>query len=644
MSSRQLAVAIAALILQLLPTFADNVITNIMSPVVSYQYYDSLGEDTNSQIISFGVSYQYFDWPGNDVLNSKSSPLVSYYYPLLDTPPLKIIPTNRTPTAAETTLVLAALPTSLQLLAYHGGVFTTNLTSIDPSKMTIVLTHGWGSDPNAWGTNLAAVLSAYLSNPKPNIVAWDWSLVAKSAVYDPGIPAAQTGDQGRSLGAMLLRTLGANYSKPIHFIGHSLGTLVNASAANYLHGDRWAQEDVSPAPWAGTNTQMTLFDEAEAATGKSGFFQAIATILDMNGNPLSRKTSYYHPLPKQFAWSDNFVSAFGLLHPESVNVILTNGFPTDAANLTALVSELAAFHGYPINWYDETIQTDISTMGFLWSFERGGWFSQAPGAGSVYVQGSSEWNLSATDWNYGTNFLAARFQAYRNSLAYALTGETPNSVAVNGNGLGESAFDIFVMFLFAGPANSSPAPQIRQHSFGISANDENTGTTTPACAWIPLVVPTSAVSMSFDYKIQGDWRGDTLAAAFNGTNVLSLPGSQIETNVLFNSGAIDVSAFGGHTNELFIGIIGSSSTNAQLVLQNISFYSPEPPFLLAQLSGRSYVLTWPLSTSDWQLEATVNLTTNSWVIVTNIATIVNFQNTVTDEISGASRYYRLKIQ
>ena len=105
-------------------------------------------------------------------------------------------------------------------------------------------------------------------------------------------------------------------------------------------------------------------------------------------------------LPKHLAWADNYVSAFGLLHPEAANVILTDGSPTDAPNPLGLYNELQAFHGYPMNWYDETIQTDVSAMGFLWSFERGGWFSQAPKTNSVYVQTGSEWNLSASNWNY----------------------------------------------------------------------------------------------------------------------------------------------------------------------------------------------------------------------------------------------------
>ena len=102
-SLRQLAL-IAALFLQLLPVFAD-VITNVMSPIVSYQYSEDFSSEaltnggvispfvsyqylenfsaaalTNGGIMSPIVSYQYYEWPGNGILNLLSSPVVSYYY------------------------------------------------------------------------------------------------------------------------------------------------------------------------------------------------------------------------------------------------------------------------------------------------------------------------------------------------------------------------------------------------------------------------------------------------------------------------------------------------------------------------------------------------------------------------------------
>jgi len=557
--------------------------------------------------------------------------------------PIIVLQTNRTPTKAEASgPVLIPQPTPSQLKAFVGGSFTDSLSALDTNHMTVVMTHGWNSDPNGWATNMAVLMIANLGAALPNIVAWDWRDAARSSTDQPGTPAKWTPDQGFDLGQALANALGPNYSKPIHFIGHSLGTLVNAYAADYLHGNGFA--------W--TNTHITLFDEAEAATDMTWFGSDIDTLIGMNGNPLSPKPYYYYPLPKQFLWADNYVSAFGLLHTNAVNVILTNNYPANAPTVSGWFDALTTFHGYPIPWYNETIQTNISALGFLWSFERGGLFSQAPKIGTAYLQAGSEWHLSVTNWDYGTNLLNARFQAYRNSLAYAITGKTPGSVAVNGHGFAEyyttglvgpvdRVFDNLVLWLMTTPANISQ--QIQAHMLSLGPNAATSITNVPAYAWIPLAVPTNAISISFDYKIQGDWKSDSLAAAFNGTNVLSLPGSQIGTNVLFNSGPIVVSAFAGQTNELFIGIVGGTSTNAQLTVQSLAFSISSPPLLQAQMSGSNHVLTWPLSAAEYILQKSSKLSdTNSWSFVTNVPAIVNLQNVITNPAADGAGFFRLK--
>ena len=49
---------------------------------------------TNGGIMSPIVSYQYYEWPGNGILNLQYSPTVSYYYQFLDAPVLNIISTT----------------------------------------------------------------------------------------------------------------------------------------------------------------------------------------------------------------------------------------------------------------------------------------------------------------------------------------------------------------------------------------------------------------------------------------------------------------------------------------------------------------------------------------------------------------------
>jgi hypothetical protein len=677
---------VAALLLQLLPTFADDVITNIMSPIASYQYPDSFSSEsltnggvispfvsyqylenfsaaalTSGGIMSPIVSYQYYEWPGNGILNLQYSPTVSYYYQFPDAPVLNIISTNRTPTIAESTpAYLISPPPPSQLMAYHGGIFTANLASIDPNQMTIVLTHGWIPTlpligpviPNGgvvgWPTDVAAQLRAN-GITSANIVAWNWTNVATSSLTDPKQAGSQTPQQGIALGQALLNALGPNYSQPIHFIGHSFGTLVNAYAANYLQGANFAGEPISPTPWPAANMQMTLFDEAEVGANKDFSLnsQDLADLANANVNILTA-SPYYHPLPKQFAWADNYVSAVGILQSNAANVILINGFPNNAPDPETWFYDFAAFHGYPISWYEQTIQEDgASLMGFRWSFETGGWFSQAPTNGSVFLQTDNGLGLSSMTWHDGTNFVNQRLQGYRGGLVNAVNNQVPGLVTANGSVNGQivgalPAFDAFILSFFTSSANNSPAPQFKAHPLGQPADNQNSANV-PAYAWMQLAVPTNAVSMSFDYIIQGDWQSDSLAAAFNGTNVLLIAGDTIQTNVTFSSGSIDVSDFAGQTNEFFIGIVGGTSTNAQLTVENLAFSITTPPSLQAQMSGGNLMLSWPMSAQGFSLQTTTNLAdSNSWVTLTNVSAIVNLQNAVTNPVSGGAQFYRLK--
>jgi hypothetical protein len=166
---------------------------------------------------------------------------------------------------------------------------------------------------------------------------------------------------------------------------------------------------------------------------------------------------------------------------------------------------------------------------------------------------------------------------------------------------------------------------------------------TPAYAWIPLSIPSNAVSMSFDFMLQGNGNQDSFQAALQGTNILSLEASLIQTNVTLNSGLINVSQYAGTNVALFLGIVGGTSTNAQLTVSDIQFYSAALPALQAQVLSNKLIASWPLSAAGFTLQTSTNLTaTNSWTTVTNVPAIVNLQNAVTNPVSGGMRFYRLK--
>ena len=82
--------------------------------------------------------------------------------------------------------------------------------------------------------------------PAVNVVAWDWRIPANRRVP---IPIVEAACQGPKLGAALQGALGTGYSQPVHFIGHSLGTIVNSRACDYLHGGGSSRFPKAAPPW-----------------------------------------------------------------------------------------------------------------------------------------------------------------------------------------------------------------------------------------------------------------------------------------------------------------------------------------------------------------------------------------------------------
>jgi sugar lactone lactonase YvrE/pimeloyl-ACP methyl ester carboxylesterase len=552
--------------------------------------------------------------------------------------------TNRQATVAE--IGQSTIDPNSQLQVYTNGAFKSNV-GLDPNKMTIVLTHGWNSSFGDWPAAMAALFVLGSRTPTPNIVAWDWQKDAKSDLLHIYVPVGNIPKQGDALGKELLAQLGPNYSQPIHFIGHSFGTLVNARAADYLHGDGPC---VPCRPAKGVdaflpaNTQMTLFDEAELAPDLMNDVLA-ATEAIITGVPMPIQPFYGSAMPKQSRWADNYISAVGLLHLDAANVIFTRGLPGLEADFAAWSSAVTAFHGYPYGWYELTVPVcSAGLMGDQWSFEQSG-FASAPATSSVFLQtaGVSPLDLAPTDMLSGAAVVLARFEEEAASLGIAAGGSVVNAVVqVSGQVLGSVGSDLSSLYVrlqtglggLFGP-NGLP-PNFPKGGGGGG------GTNAPACAWIPLSVPSNAVSMSFNFMVQGDGQDDSFAVALGGTNVLSLAMGLIQTNVTLSSGLIRVSPWAGQTVELFLGIVGGTSTNASLTVGGISFYGVVPPSLQAQASGSNLVVTWPVSADGYALETSTSLTgTNSWAPVTNVPAIVNFQNTVTNEISAGSRFYRL---
>jgi pimeloyl-ACP methyl ester carboxylesterase len=555
------------------------------------------------------------------------------------TPPT-LVPTNRTPTSAE-----IGIQTSGSFKVFTNGVFT-NGVALDSSKLTIVLTHGWNDSSDTWPSNMASQFVA--AGISANLVAWDWRDDAKQSL--PEWALVKTPDQGLSLGKSLLQNLGAGYSQPIHFIGHSFGTCVNAAAANYLEANGYSS----------ANMQMTLLDEAELGN-------------DLRiVSPTTWNYWWIKPLPNSFAWSDNYVSLVGELqdNPNNVNVILTEGQPgAFYISADALWNDIKAYHGVPCQWYGRTITDPMgSVMGDIWSFERNSTFTSPAGGTCFEQQGSGLIlnQISRADANALRCLNSISFARDLGELGTLKVVDAPVQIVndvtatvtetalMDPNPISETTPATIGISTYAPATPDYWTPQLtlQNHPFNPGSNlkplgvhplDDSSSPNTPAYAWLPMTIPTNATSMSFDFMLQGDGAGDSFDVAINGTNVFSLATSLIQTNVTLNSGLIDVSQYAGTNVELFLGIVGGASTNTILTVSGIRLYSVMPPLLQAQMSGNNFVLSWPLAASGCVLQTSTNLMdTNSWTEVPNVPAIVNLQNAVTNSASDGARFYRLK--
>lgn len=114
---------------------------------------------------------------------------------------------------------------------------------LDPSKPTIVVTHGWQpGTPDPWWTGMATdIANRKIAGVNPpdrdtygethNIVAYTWADAFNDAFLEVD---ATVPNHGSALGTLLRQGLGAGYNDDIHFIGHSFGSGVNAHAVNLL--------------------------------------------------------------------------------------------------------------------------------------------------------------------------------------------------------------------------------------------------------------------------------------------------------------------------------------------------------------------------------------------------------------------------
>jgi len=750
---------------------ADDAITSVMSPIVSYQYPEDLGtevlanggvqsplvsfqylEDYSSAALTSGgimspiASYQYYEWPGNDILNLQSSPVVSYYYQfsgslgaaflhgrVTDTKGVPLAGATVTamifllPVAQATTdangnyelpsveagnYLLSALDSthqiSMRVLTFNastaeqdfqlmllppqpatqqvarsstvdytvGDVMGSLLRIFDgsgfvpitannwpsPSLETIVMTHGWvlGSPDSAintkpfdgWPPEMAAKLRGQGVNAaNANILAWDWRYAATAGILTVGVPADRTPDQGVALGEALQYYLGATYSQPLHFLGNSLGALVNASAINYLHSEKIGIGYHCLTPWIQNLVQVTVFDQAESAVAVEDLIESKSPIVQS-------------PLPVAFTWAENYKSLVGFGNfPNAVNVNLQKGVLTTVANdpLTNPLQIAADSHRYAVEWYESSItflSDQYNPLGFKRSYEY------APGSfpptdiqnGSLYHQTALNYDELALEPVTG---VMSYLPAWGDTVlqAAADTVQYTTGVTVQSGDTSEISVPSYFNYVDRVAASGGQAVVNFGYSMGLNLRlsttspssfvghvHANDSSSTLPMAWLPIQFPSDAAAMSFDMTVEGDPEDDVLVCGIGTSNLFTLAAKYIPTNQFSASRLIDVSAWAGTTNELFFGFLGGTSTNATLQVDNIRFYSLQAPSLAVQQAVGGVALSWPSSAAGYVLESTTSLSSPDWEPVTDVPVIAADCYMLTKSCPANATFFRLRSQ
>jgi len=143
--------------------------------------------------------------------------------------------------------------------------------------------------------------------------------------------------------------------------------------------------------------------------------------------------------------------------------------------------------------------------------------------------------------------------------------------------------------------------------------------------------------------LQGDPVDDVLMFGIGQSNLFSLQAKYIPTNTVSASRLIDVSAWGGQQVELFFALMGSTSTNATLKVDNIRFYSFQQPRLgIVAMGNGLTLLSWPSTAAAYVAESSPDLGSPVWQTISNAPVITGDQYVLTNAWSDQTRFFRLR--
>jgi len=406
--------------------------------------------------------------------------------------------------------------------------------------------------PEAYGDVLMTGVALLITGaPTPTVIAQVLSATAKSLLY----AGAFTLSEGAYLAGQLQSVLGSNYTQGMHFIGHSLGTLVNAAAIANLGEYRGIQVTILDAPLRFTPLGEDVF----------------LTLL---------------PATPVVEWVDNFIGLGVWLLPAVGSTIagaaLDGGWFVD--------EDHEGVHEF---YYQTIVDADHESSGFH--------FSRLLGDAGGYSRNRPQ----PQHWRPDP-------QGVSTSLTLLLFGES----FLSGEGLrivvGSVTEEVRELF-----GQVKRIVRLRETGRGAGLADGSGGTQDAGFTW-DLTIPSAEARLAFDFSFDEPGDGDWLEVRWNGDLLLSFLGTHREPSVT-TPAAIPLGHLATRTGVLQFKLVGANKPNAELALSNLRLEEARPPRLVASLdsavriiltldgeAGGTYRLEFSTDLQRWQ--AVTNLT------------------------------------
>jgi hypothetical protein len=459
------------------------------------------------------------------------------------------------------TVIASGSPSEPSAVPGFGQLIET--APFNPAANTIVITHGWQpgeassctadrhcprpewQDSMVWAI-AEKFISMNLTRPNVFLYVWPEAFTGGTGILDAfapfwlGFAAERAPDHGISLANELNGVLGRDYNGRIHFIGHSLGTIVNAYAANVL-GKAQTKYQVA---------QMTILDAPMSPLiGPNAFSQlSFESLLE----PLNGKI-----------WVDNYIGTEKVSLPPAVGGRLRWAAPKGGLKVRANHSGVHAY-------YLSTIQ-GLNPGGFNWSttletlqFQPGAIPNPRPfptvwGPTASYVSPTlalPEW-LDKGDGGFRTVLGDA------GAVAQDVNGQMRNSIRISTPPVILSRSNSSRMLIL-----SKILGMILPSANATDLDESDSGQDSIIAT--NIIIPRKATHLDFDFHFSEPGDGDWLSVTFNDVRLVSVIGkSTIDGE--FQNVRVPIRSFTNKTGVLKITLHGTGVESAQVSISNMRF-------------------------------------------------------------------------